>query len=186
MLVISTRTWFKPKSTVSKLAIVYDGGMAFSVGGWLRVPTNPTPAPLDFGFVCEDLDRGLSATLTGAENAKLKVKRETCIPATEGAADYDVSRPVSTRYGKPMIRLLGVPAFRGLLCHPGNDALDTEGCQIPGLHVSPDFDSVLDSKIAWEWLDARVAECLARKERVRWRILRDAKAWAAFRGLAGQ
>lgn len=86
----------------------------------------------------EDVDRGLSCELKEAENIRRKVAGETAIPAGTYHLAMDI---VSTKfrykswaqpYKGKLPRLLSVPAFSGVLIHPGNTQADTEGCILVG------------------------------------------------------
>lgn len=192
MIFVSTRDVFTPSTTLSRLDVVYDGGLAYGPGGWAA--GNPA-GPLAFGSVCEDFDRGLLRSWGEARCRAAKVPKVTAIPATDGGPDYRVTLTWSNRYhaklgsdGRPlcpdgrMMLLEGVPGFQGVRAHPGNDALDTDACQLPGLGRDVRRGFVLDSTLAYRWMDARVRECEARGEAVWWRILRDPAAWASGPG----
>lgn len=86
----------------------------------------------------EDTDRGLSCELSEAENIRLKIAGKTAIPTGTYHLTMD---QVSTKfkykswavpYGGKLPRLLSVPAYVGVLIHPGNDASATEGCLLVG------------------------------------------------------
>ena len=87
----------------------------------------------------EDKDRGLRADASLSELKIRKVPGETAIPA----GTYRVSmNTISPKYaavdwyqklcGGKMPRLINVPAFSGILFHPGTTALDTRGCILVG------------------------------------------------------
>lgn len=87
----------------------------------------------------EDRDRGLKQTDDIAKIRATKVPNETAIPT----GTYDVTLDVvSPKYaavkwykdlcGGRMPRLLNVPGWEGILIHPGNSALDSSGCLLPG------------------------------------------------------
>lgn len=86
----------------------------------------------------EDVDRGLSCELPEAEIIRRKIAGETAIPAGTYHVAMDI---VSTKfrykswaqpYKGKLPRLLSVPAFSGVLIHPGNTQADTEGCILVG------------------------------------------------------
>lgn len=100
-------------------------------------------------YTCEDMDRKL-------EDGGVKVKGETCIPR----GTYQVVISFSNRFRKPLPILLGVSGFEGIRIHPGNTAADTDGCILPGLEVSHDGTSVLQSRDAFNALFARINKAL--------------------------
>lgn len=178
------RRVFTADFTISSLSVTYDGPLAYTPAGW--VPGGPR-GPLLFGSVIEDADRGLHTSLPLETNLARKVREVTCIAATDGADPYILSRTWSQRFhdrtadGK-MILVHDTPGHRGIRWHHGRDARWSEGCQLVGPvevdEVRGRFD-LARSEAAWRWLDARVAECDARGERVTLSVLRDPTAWAA-------
>ena len=94
-------------------------------------------------YVCdtiEDKDRGLKSHYPLDKIKQAKVYGETAIPL----GMYDItmdfvspkfrSRSWATPYGGKIPRLLSVPAFQGVLIHPGNTAADCLGCILVGIN----------------------------------------------------
>ena len=92
-----------------------------------------------FSNTLEDKDRGLKRTDSIATIKSKKVYGETAIPTGKYVVTLNVTSPKYagiTWYknlcqGK-MPRVLNVPGFEGILFHPGNTALDTNGCILVG------------------------------------------------------
>lgn len=164
MLLVSTRDVFRPSFTLSTLAIVCEG-MAWAGGGW---HADPDTSPRPFGVVIEDVDRGLDATMPIEQLRAAKIAKVTAIPVGE----YVVRTTMSARFGVLMPLLLDVPAYRGIRIHKGTNARATEGCMLPGLSRNVGAGTVSRSDVACVWLYARIAECEARGEPVRFRVQR--------------
>lgn len=86
----------------------------------------------------EDADRGLTADMPPGKIRELKVYGQTAIPTGRYAVTLDVVSPRfkdrswARPYGGKIPRLLSVPGFEGVLCHPGNDSSATSGCILVG------------------------------------------------------
>lgn len=65
-------------------------------------------------------------------NKEKKVPGKTAIPAGE----YKVIFNWSPKFGRNLPRLLNVPAFDGILIHPGNTAEDSAGCILIGKNTA--------------------------------------------------
>jgi hypothetical protein len=89
----------------------------------------------------------------------VKIHGKTAIP--EGI--YEVIINFSSRFKKPLPRLLKVPNFEGILIHPGNTSRDTEGCILVGTTKSKDF--VGNSRAAFKTLFAKL-EAALKKEKI--------------------
>lgn len=96
---------------------------------------------IDGEYFCdtlEDADRGLKADMPLERIQKLKVYGQTAIPTGRYAVTLDVvsprfkARSWARPYGGKIPRLLNVPGFEGVLCHPGNDSSATSGCILVG------------------------------------------------------
>src|SRR6185503_20455515 len=118
------RRWFTTLSTIGEL---------FIDGEW-------------FCFILEDKMR----ELPGVPVEQWKIKGRTAIPVGR----YQVVIAPSARFKRDLPRLLRVPGFEGILIHPGNTAVDTEGCLLPGLTRAA--DKVLSSRVAFSRLFAKL------------------------------
>lgn len=91
----------------------------------------------------EDRDRGLKQSDAPDWIRAKKVAGETAIPTGTYRVRLDI---VSPKYagvkwykdfcGGRMPRLMDVPGFDGILIHPGNTALDSWGCILPGKNTA--------------------------------------------------
>lgn len=78
---------------------------------------------VDGKFFCNTLED----TVRDLSNEK-KVYGKTAIPYGE----YKMVYNWSPKFGRNLPRLLNVPAFEGILIHPGNTADDSAGCILVG------------------------------------------------------
>lgn len=101
-----------------------------------------------FCFVLEDKVR------TGP-----KVYGKTAIPAGK----YEIVISYSNRFKKYLPLLINVPGFEGIRIHPGNTAIDTEGCLLPGFTKGENF--VGDSRKAFNALFAKM-KAVEKKEKI--------------------
>lgn len=91
----------------------------------------------------EDRDRGLKQSDALDWIRAKKVAGETAIPTGTYRVRLDI---VSPKYagvkwykdfcGGRMPRLMDVPGWEGILIHPGNSALDSWGCILPGKNTA--------------------------------------------------
>lgn len=91
-----------------------------------------------FCYVLEDVDRALdSKTMTKERIAWLKQYGKTAIPY----GIYEVVISYSARFKTYLPLLVNVPGYDGIRIHPGNTAIDTEGCLLPGQYneKTPNF-----------------------------------------------
>lgn len=91
-----------------------------------------------------------------------KVYGETAIP--EGR--YRVVITESPRFKKPMMRLLDVPGFTGILIHGGNTHKDTQGCILVGHAISGNAIKPGTSTPAVRALFDKVQAAINRREEV--------------------
>jgi hypothetical protein len=76
----------------------------------------------------EDIDRGLTQTMSLDEIRKIKVPHETAIPT----GVYKIIVNMSPAKKRMLPRLLDVPGFSGILIHRGNTKNDSSGCILVG------------------------------------------------------
>jgi hypothetical protein len=79
-----------------------------------------------------------------------KVYGRTAIPY----GTYELTIDYSPKYDRPMMHVLGVPGFKGIRIHSGNNADDTEGCLITGRMRRPNW--VGESRLAYAPLFQKV------------------------------
>lgn len=107
-------------------------------------------------YILEDVVRERE----GVPVADWKVKGSTAIPCGR----YRVIRNMSGRFGRTLPLLMKVPGYEGIRMHPGNDAGDTEGCLLPGLHKGENV--VTDSRNAFALIDGQIRDALDCDEEV--------------------
>lgn len=115
---------------------------------------------IDGKYICdtiEDVDRGMSQTMSDVELLKLKVQAQTAIPTgmyrvTLGVVSPKFSQKAYYRNfcGGRVPRLLNVPAFDGILIHMGSSEKSSAGCLIVGYNTMK--GRVTDSQKAFEKL----------------------------------
>lgn len=88
----------------------------------------------------EDTDRGLTFNMSPEEIRRKKIYGETAIPLGRYRIDMNTVSPKYSAIAKysfckgKMPRLLNVPAYSGILIHPGNTQKDSLGCILPGVN----------------------------------------------------
>lgn len=124
-----------------------------------------------FCNTCEDKDRGLTSTMSSEEIRKRKVYGETAIPTGRYILRMDIVSPkynavkwYRDNFKGRMPRLETVRGFEGILIHPGNTALDSYGCILPG--VNKQKGKVLDSRATFQRLWKILEEARKRKETI--------------------
>lgn len=90
----------------------------------------------------EDVDRGLSSTMSEEFIRKIKVAGATAIPI----GTYELVLDMSTRFAKLMPHILNVKGFAGIRIHAGNTAHDSSGCVLLGTYNGG--DTIVKSKVA--------------------------------------
>jgi len=115
-------------------------------------------------FILEDKDRGLAQSMTAAQIAKLKIKKETAIPTGR----YQVIVTHSPRFKRLLPRLVYVPGFEGILIHPGNRIKNTEGCLLPGVtNFMEDKEYCVGQSVtAFERLFSKIQEAVKKSDPV--------------------
>lgn len=123
---------------------------------WLSDTASIGELSVDRAFECytlEDVQRAPDAP---------KVFGKTAIPLGR----YEVAISRSPRFGIDMPLLLQVPGYQGVRIHPGNRPEDTEGCLLVGRRMSLTPPQVLESRLAYEALFPKLAEVIARGDRI--------------------
>ncbi len=103
-----------------------------------------------------------------------KVLHETAVP--QGRYRVVITR--SNRFQRMLPLLLDVPGFSGIRIHAGNFAVDTAGCLLVG--QGRGVRSIIQSRLAMEALQPKIAGALARNEDV-WITIENAPKEAAVR-----
>lgn len=155
MELVAKRRWLTKQSSISE---VFVDGVAECF--WLedRTRLKCTHCGVD---VVDCTDAKCPLCSTGHQWVQQeKVQKETAIPLGR----YKLVKDFSERFQVVMMHILDVPNFQGIRVHPGNKPVDTEGCPLPGRQRGDDV--VLESRVAWEALDAKVSAALSRGEDV--------------------
>ena len=91
-----------------------------------------------FSNTIEDCDRGLTQDMPLEEIKAKKVYGKTAIPTGTYEIDMNTISPKfkdrswAKPYGGKIPRLMNVPGYEGVLCHPGNTSESTSGCLLVG------------------------------------------------------
>jgi len=124
-------------------------------------------------FILEDRDRGLDSSQTLDEIKSVKITAQTAIPTGKYPVIYTMSR----RFKRMLPLLTNVPGYDGIRIHPGNTAIDTEGCLLPGKRAEKDF--VTDSRLAFNLLlDKITLPMLSSSLTIE--IIRDEEKWKQY------
>ena len=110
-------------------------------------------------FILEDKDRGLKQGMPLSVIEATKVYGKTAIPAGR----YQVLITYSNRFKQMMPVLVDVTGYDGIRMHPGNTAVDTHGCLLPGINKA--VNMVTGSKKAYSIFYIKL-EAALRKQKV--------------------
>lgn len=130
--------------------------------GELRVDFGAGKGAQEAFWTVEDPDRGLHQCDSLERIKDRKVKGRTAIPA----GCYEVTLEPSGKYGDDTPTVSGVPGFKYIRIHAGNDADDTEGCIMPALERDDDAGRTAKSSQATRWLRAEIQKRIRAGERV--------------------
>lgn len=101
----------------------------------------------------------LEGTVRDLSNEK-KVYGKTAIPYGE----YKVVYNWSPKFGRNLPRLLNVPAFEGILIHPGNTADDSAGCILVGRNT--EVGRLTESRYTSDKLNVLIEDAQRRGESI--------------------
>lgn len=101
----------------------------------------------------------LEDTVRDLSNEK-KVYGKTAIPYGE----YKVIYNWSPKFGRNLPRLLNVPAFEGILIHPGNTADDSAGCILVGRNT--EVGRLTESRYTSDKLNVLIEDAQRRGESI--------------------
>lgn len=110
---------------------------------------------VDGKFFCNTLED----TVRDLSNEK-KVYGKTAIPYGE----YKVVYNWSPKFGRNLPRLLNVPAFEGILIHPGNTADDSAGCILVGKNT--EVGRLTESRYTFDKLNVLIEDAQRRGESI--------------------
>lgn len=110
---------------------------------------------VDGKFFCNTLED----TVRDLSNEK-KVYGKTAIPYGQ----YKVVYNWSPKFGRNLPRLLNVPAFEGILIHPGNTADDSAGCILVGRNT--EVGRLTESRYTSDKLNALIEDAQRRGESI--------------------
>ena len=114
-------------------------------------------------FVLEDKVR----EVPGKPVEDYKIAGKTAIPY----GTYKLTINHSQRFNRDLPLLLNVPGFSGVRIHPGNTAVDTEGCLLVGRSKGEDF--VGESRVAFGLLYPKLVAALAAGEEITVEITKE-------------
>lgn len=115
---------------------------------------------VDGKFFCNTLED----TVRDLSNEK-KVYGKTAIPYGE----YKVVYNWSPKFGRNLPRLLNVPAFEGILIHPGNTADDSAGCILVGRNT--EVGRLTESRYTSDKLNVLIEDAQRRGESITIKIV---------------
>ena len=110
---------------------------------------------VDGKFFCNTLED----TVRDLSNEK-KVYGKTAIPYGK----YKVVYNWSPKFGRTLPRLLNVPAFEGILIHPGNTADDSAGCILVGRNT--EVGRLTESRYTSDKLNVLIEDAQRRGESI--------------------
>jgi hypothetical protein len=110
---------------------------------------------VDGKFFCNTLED----TVRDLSNER-KVYGKTAIPYGE----YKVVYNWSPKFGRNLPRLLNVPAFEGILIHPGNTADDSAGCILVGRNT--EVGRLTESRYTSDKLNVLIEDAQRRGESI--------------------
>lgn len=85
----------------------------------------------------------------------IKIDGQTCIPS----GVYEIQLQPSSHFNRLMPFLQEVPFYTGIMIHPGNTPLDTNGCILVGMDHQ-NVGSISDSRQAFDLLFPKIESAL--------------------------
>lgn len=123
---------------------------------------------IDGKYFCdtlEDIDRGLTDSMSDSYIATIKVINQTAIPI----GTYKVTITYSNRFKKLLPLINNVKGFSGIRIHSGNTKEDTSGCILVGFNT--EVGKVVNSKVTYDKLFNLLQDKLNKGEYVEIKII---------------
>ena len=123
---------------------------------------------IDDKYFCdtlEDVDRGLTDSMSDSYISTVKVVDQTAIPT----GTYKVTITYSNRFKKLLPLINNVKGFSGIRIHSGNTKEDTSGCILVGFNTEK--GKVVNSKVTFNKLFNILQDTLNNGEQVEIKII---------------